>query len=60
MTFVGFDSIKRYTETSIDRKAAANYRPIDDSLSFLLIVSHDADKRAIEQDVEFRMPNLEV
>jgi hypothetical protein len=25
----------------------------------LLIVSHDADKRAIEQDVEFRMPNLE-
>jgi hypothetical protein len=41
MTFVGFGSIKRCTETSIDRKSGANYRPIDGRLSFFLIVSHD-------------------
>ena len=41
MTFVGFGSIKRCIETSIDRKAGANYRPIDSGLSFFLIVSHD-------------------
>ena len=40
-TFVGFGSIKRSTEPSIDRKAGANYRPIDGSLSFFLIVNHD-------------------
>jgi hypothetical protein len=41
MTFVGFGSIKRCTEPSIHRTAGANYRPIDGSLSFFLIVSHD-------------------
>jgi len=41
MTFVGFGSIKRCAETSIDRKAGANYRLIDGRLSFFLIVSHD-------------------
>jgi hypothetical protein len=53
MTFVGFGSIKRSTEPSIDRKTGANYRPIDGSLSFFLIVSHDNnDQRPISLEGE--------
>jgi hypothetical protein len=49
MTFVGFGSTKRCTETSVDRKAGANYRPIDGSLSFFLIVSQKHEKTITAQ-----------
>jgi hypothetical protein len=53
MTFAGFGSIKRSTEPSIDRKTGANDRPIDGSLSFFLIVSHDNnDQRPISLEGE--------